>query len=72
MPCAHRPATGREGRALQPRMDQRRGRYGTHQEDPLELVLDILHAGKGGHPLDHFDEDASHTPEARSEDKGYE
>lgn len=34
----------------------------THQEYPLQLILDVLHAGKGSHPLDHLNKDAANSP----------
>lgn len=34
----------------------------THQEYPLQLILDVLHAGKGSHSLDHLDKDAANSP----------
>lgn len=34
----------------------------THQEYPLQLILDVLHAGKGSHSLDHLNEDAANSP----------
>lgn len=41
------------------------GYYGdkpTHQEYPLQLILDVLHAGKGSHSLDHLNKDAANSP----------
>ena len=34
----------------------------THQENPLQLILDVLHPGKGSHSLDHLDENAANSP----------
>lgn len=34
----------------------------THQEYPLQLVLNVLHARKGSHSLDHLNENAAHPP----------
>lgn len=33
-----------------------------HQEYPLQLILYVLHAGKGSHSLDHLNEDAANSP----------
>lgn len=33
----------------------------THQEYPLQLVLDVLHPRKGSHSLDHLNENAAHS-----------
>lgn len=40
----------------------------THQEYPLQLVLNVLHPRKGSHALDHLDEDAAHPPERQNEE----
>lgn len=34
----------------------------THQEYPLQLILDVLHPGEGSHSLDHLNENAAHSP----------
>lgn len=34
----------------------------THQEYPLQLVLDVLHPRKCSHSLDHLNENAAHSP----------
>lgn len=39
----------------------------THQENPLQLVLNVLHPGKGRHALDHLNEDAAHSPERQND-----
>lgn len=34
----------------------------THQEYPLQLILYVLHAGKGSHSLDHLNKNAANSP----------
>ena len=40
----------------------------THQEYPLQLVLDVPHPREGSYALDHLDEDAAHSPGTQRRD----
>lgn len=39
----------------------------THQEYPLQLILNVLHARKRCHTLNHLHKDAPNTPETQTQ-----